>query len=652
MSGVDEVTGKRKFRSLFEPGLIGTMTLKNRLIMPPISTNLAGEDGTVTDELIFHYAERARGGVGLITVENVCIDYPLARHGAAQPRIDDDAFIPGLRQLADAVHEAGARIAVELTHPGMGAEPRFTEGQTPVAPSAVPRPKDGLLPRALSREEVTEVVGKYVEAARRAREAGFDAVELQACHGLLINQFLSPLTNKRQDEYGGSRENRLRFLLEILDGIKLHLGPDFPVMVRLVAEDLLEGGLTLEDGQWFARRLEEAGADAIHPDFGLGGKEKRLEPMPYPQGWRVYLAEEIKKAVSIPVIAVGVIREPQVAEEILAAGKADFIALGRALIADPYWPRKAQAGEVASIRRCISCNECVVARHVEDVPLRCSLNATVGRSPEESRLEPAAVPKRVLVIGGGPAGMEAARVAALRGHQVALYEKEERLGGTLNIASVPPGKEKLNWVAEYYSNELPRLGVELHLGEMIDAEMVRSLRPDAVIIATGSRPAIPPIPGVDGPNVILAHELLARRMHFTGRRVVIIGGGTVGLETADYLAWEGNRVTVLEMLEGVGQGCESLYLAYLLRELKKRAVEIVMGVKVKAIQPDKVLIQDKSGETHAILADLVVLATGVKPANELARDLQDLHPVVIGDAVQPRKIINAVAEAYQAARAI
>jgi len=640
------------FPGLFQPGLIGRMKLKNRLIMPPISTNLAGEDGTVSDRLVFHYAERARGGVGLITVENVCIAYPLARHGAAQPRIDDDVFIPGLRRLTDAIHQGGAKAAVELTHPGMNAGLRYIENETPIAPSAVPRSKDGLVPRALSHAEVAEVIGQYVEAARRAREAGFDAVELQACHGLLINQFLSPLTNRRQDEYGGSRENRFRFLLEIVEGIKRHVGPGFPVMVRLVAEDVLEGGVTPEEGCWFAHRLEEVGADAIHPDFGLGGKEKRLEPMPYPQAWRVYLAERIKRVVSVLVIAVGVIREPRVAEEILEAGKADFIALGRALNADPQWPNKAQAGEVKAIRRCIGCNECVMARHVDDAPLRCSLNATVGRSPEECCLEAVAAPKRVLVIGGGPAGMEAARVAALRGHHVALYAREPRLGGTLPLAATPPGKEKLNWITEYFTYELPRLGVELHLGEMMDEERAQALNPDVVIVATGAKPAPPAIPGANGSNVLLAQDLLARQMHFAGQRCVVIGGGMLGLETAHYLAAQGNAVTVLKRYKTIGRNIETLYCDYLLRELKKKGVKIITQVEVRAIQADGVVVQDKAGKEHALPFERVVLARGARPSNELAHALRDVSPVVIGDAVRPRKIIDAIREGFRAAQSI
>jgi len=640
------------FPKLFQPGQIGTMLLKNRIVMAPISSNLAAEGGYVSDRMIFHYAERARGGTGLITVENVCIAYPLARHGAAQPRIDDDVFIPGLRRLTDAIHRGGAQATVELTHPGMNAGLRYIEGEIPVAASALPRPKDGLIPRELSEDEVVVVIEQYVDAARRARQAGFDAIELQACHGLLINQFLSPLTNKRQDAFGGGREDRCRFLVEIVTGIKRQVGSDFPVMVRLVAEDTIEGGVTLAEGRWFARRLEQVGADAIHPDYGLGSKEMRLEPMPYPQAWRVHLAKEIREAVSIPVIAVGVIREPWVAERVLVAEEADFVALGRALNADPEWPNKARAGEVDAIRRCIGCNECVIARHVADAPLRCSLNAAVGQTEQACRLDRTKSPKRVVVVGGGPAGMEATRVMALRGHRVTLYEQESRLGGMLHVAAVPPGKDKLSWIVEYFEHELSRLGVGLCLGEALDGEKVRALKPEVVIVATGARPDVPNIPGVDGTNVLLAQELLARRMRCTGLRFAIIGGGMLGLETAAYLAEQENQVTVLKRHETIGRNIEPLYRDYLLRQLKDHDVEIVSRVEVKAIDGDGAIVQHRDGGKRIISADRVVLARGVTPANELAQEIEALHPIVVGDATQPGKIIDAIAEGFRSARSI
>jgi NADPH-dependent 2,4-dienoyl-CoA reductase/sulfur reductase-like enzyme len=374
--------------------------------------------------------------------------------------------------------------------------------------------------------------------------------------------------------------------------------------------------------------------------------------MPYPQAWRVYLAKEIKKVVSIPVIAVGVIREPWVAERILAEEEADFVALGRALNADPEWPNKAQAGEDDAIRRCIGCNECVVARHVADAPLRCSLNAAVGQTAEGCRLERAKTAKRVLVVGGGPAGMEAARVAAARGHRVILCEQESQLGGTLNIAAVPPGKDKLGWIVDYFDYELSRLDVDLYLGEALDGEKVRALKPDVVIVATGSRPEGPDIPGVDGPNVLLAQDLLTCRTRFTGQRFAVIGGGMLGLETAAYLAEQGNQVTVLKRYETIARNIEPLYRDYLLRQLKERDVAIVFSVEVKAIDGDSVLVRDREGRERIISADWVVLARGVAPAHELAQEIDALYPIVIGDAAQPRKIIDAIAEGFRSAQSI
>jgi 2,4-dienoyl-CoA reductase-like NADH-dependent reductase (Old Yellow Enzyme family) len=356
-----------------------------------------------------------------------------------------------------------------FAHPGGVADVRFIKTQ-PVAPSSIQMKSGAVTPRALTREEIEELVDKFGKAALRAKKAGFDMVEIQAGHGLLINQFLSPLYNKRKDEFGGSLDGRVRFLEMIVEKIRDYAGKSFPISVRLGVEEFEEGGIKIEEGRQIAKKLSDAGVDAIHVTLGGTSMEKRLEPMPYPQGWRVYLAEEIKKVVDVPVIAVGVIREPWFAEKILQEGKADFIALGRALIADPQWPKKALMGEEKAIRRCVSCNECVRARHFEDLPIRCSFNPTIGVGKELATIKRAKHRKKVMIVGAGPAGMEAARVAALRGHDVYIFDKEDQIGGTLNIAAVVPGKDKLRWIVEYYAYTLPKLGVHIQLGEFVDKQ--------------------------------------------------------------------------------------------------------------------------------------------------------------------------------------
>jgi 2,4-dienoyl-CoA reductase-like NADH-dependent reductase (Old Yellow Enzyme family) len=458
-----------KFPKLLEHGFIGRLEIENRIVMAPISTNLADVEGEVTQQLIDHYSRIAKGGVGLIIVENMCVHFPEGRHGTTQPRIDADEFIPGLHRLVQAIQQYGVKVGVELAHPGGVADVRFIKTQ-PVAPSSIQMKSGAVTPRALTREEIEELVDKFGKAALRAKKAGFDMVEIQAGHGLLINQFLSPLYNKRRDEFGGSLDGRVRFLEMIVEKIRDYAGKSFPISVRLGVEEFEEGGIKIEEGRQIAKKLSDAGVDAIHVTLGGTSMEKRLEPMPYPQGWRVYLAEEIKKVVDVPVIAVGVIREPWFAEKILQEGKADFIALGRALIADPQWPKKALMGEEKAIRRCVSCNECVRARHFEDLPIRCSFNPTIGVGKELATIKRAKHRKKVMIVGAGPAGMEAARVAALRGHDVYIFDKEDQIGGTLNIAAVVPGKDKLRWIVEYYAYTLPKLGVRIQLREFVDKQ--------------------------------------------------------------------------------------------------------------------------------------------------------------------------------------
>jgi len=641
-----------KFPSLFSPIKIGSVELGNRIIFPPIATNLTHVSGEISDRQVFHYARRARGGAGLIIVENACIDYPAGRHGATQPRIDSDEFIPGLARLARAVHDAGAAVSIELTHPGLNASLRFSGGRRPVAPSPTPFRTDGVLPKELSFEEVEALIEAYAEAALRAKRAGFDMVELQGGHGLLINQFLSPLTNHRSDRYGGSRANRLRFVEDLACAIRELCGGRFPITIRLAADDMVDGGIDPEEGKALAAGLEAIGIDMIQADLGLCPKEKRLEPMPYPQGWRAYLAQGLKGVVSIPVAAVGVIREPEFAEGLLSEGKADLVVLGRTLIADPDWPNKAKAGHPERIRKCIGCGECVKARHAEDRPIRCGVNPVIGMDPAFERIEPAEEPRSVLVIGGGPAGMEAARIAALRGHKVIILDEGERLGGTLNIASVPPGKGKIRWLIEYYENELSRLGVTMKLGVHATRDTVDEINPDAIILATGCACPREGIPGADRSTVVTANEVLSGDVKITKSTVVVIGGGLLGLETALFLATNGNRVTVLKRYKTIASNLEPIYRDYILRELEENDVSILTEVRVDHIDDQTVLVTDRDGEARRIEAASVVLARDPIPLRDLEGKLHGFNVHAIGDCVRPRLIIDAIREGYLAGRTI
>ena len=640
------------FQHLFSPIRIGRVDLKNRIIFPPIATNLARVSGEISDRQAFHYARRARGGAGLIIVENACIDFPASRHGATQPRIDSDEFIPGLATLARAVHDGGAKISIELTHPGLNASLKFNGGRRPVAPSPTPLRKDGVLPKELTIEEIKELVEKYAHAALRAKRAGYDMVELQGGHGLLINQFLSPLANQRSDRYGGSRENRLRFVADIVERIRELCGERFPITIRFAADDMVDGGITPEEGKSLAIGLEAIGIDMIQADLGLCPKEKRLEPMPYPQGWRAHLAKGLKEVTAVPIAAVGVIREPEFAERLLAHNEADLVVLGRTLIADPDWPEKARTGHPEQIRKCIGCGECIKARHHEDQPLRCGVNPIVGMDEEFEWIVPVEEPKKVLVIGGGPAGMEAARVAALRGHEVMLIEKEESLGGTLNIASVPPGKEKIRWLIEYYRSELSRLGVEVRLGVQVTRKIVDELQPDAIIVAIGCTCPQENIPGADRHNVVTAKDMLSGKRTAANDSIVVIGGGLLGLETALFLASKENRVTVLKRYKTIAANLEPIYRDYILRELEEYNASILTEVSVERIDETAVQIKNTHGETRTLSADLVVLARDPLPLRDLQEELRGVEFRSIGDCVRPRLIIDAVREGYLAGKAI
>ncbi|MCD6427140.1 MAG: FAD-dependent oxidoreductase [Caldisericaceae bacterium] len=638
------------YNNLFSEIRVGSLTLKNRIIFPPISTNFASVDGEVTPYFIYHYARRAKGGAALITLENMCIQYPDARHGATQPRIDDDRFIPGLSLLAYEIHKYDSLAFMELTHPGLFSELKHSGGKTPVAPSDVDLRKDHLHPHVLTEDEIREIIEIFAQAALRAKKAQFDGVEIEAAHALLVNQFLSPIANKRTDKFGGSLENRVRFASMLIDRIKEVCGRNFTVTARLGVIDFVDDGIDIKEGAKIAKAFEEMGYAALHADVGFGNKEYRLEPMQYKEAWRTSYAEELKKeGVKIPVVAVGMIRNPSVAEDIISSGKADLVALGRTLIADPDWPVKAETDREKEIKRCIGCSECIKARHDEGTGLRCGVNPTVGTIGETEVFAPALNSKRVLVIGAGPAGLEAATVLKQRGHNVEIWEKNSYIGGALYLASIPPGKEKLKWLIEYYQYMIQKLGIALKLGHTANIKEIEQYNPDAVIMAYGSKCLVPPIKGIHNPNSITFRDVLTKKVMISGKKVVVGGGGLVGCETALYLAELDNKVTIAEMLPEIATGTETLSRNYLLRELKEHKVEILTNAPVNEIESDFV----KLGNGDTIPADYFVIAFGGKPDHSLYNEVRKyFETYIVGDAVKTRKIIDAVREGNSIGRII
>ncbi len=633
---------------LFTPLQIGPLELKNRIVMAPMATHYADETGAVTERLKNYYLERARGGVGLIIVESGYID-PLGRGGMRRMGLHEDRLIPGLKGLVDAIHAEGGKISSLLHHAGRQINIENTRGQYPVSASSLPSGMEAVVPRTLKVQEIEELVEGFGQAARRSLAAGFDAIVIHAAHGYLIHQFLSPLSNIRRDRYGGTFTRRLRFLQEIVLRCQESLGKDYPLMVRISASEFIPGGITLKDGQKIARRLEEWGVKAIHVSGGTHDTvEMEIQPMAIPRGCLVHLAEGIKKAVRIPVGTVGKIMEPKMAEEILRQGKADLIAMGRALLADPEFPQKARDGRFEDIRPCIACLQGCRDHLYQGLPITCLVNPRAGME-EEYKIEPATIKKKVLIIGGGPGGMEAARVAALRGHDVTLAEKENHLGGQFYLASLPDGKGEIRAYLGYLSGQLKKLGVKIQLNEEFSLEKLKELKADAVILAAGGVPLIPGVSGIDRKIVLTAWEALAHPEK-VGARVVIIGGGSVGAETADFLVDRKKDVTLVEMLPEIAGDAEKVNRKVLLRSLGEKGVKIRVLTQATAILAEGVEVEF-GGRKETLAADTVVLATGTRPNNQLEAALRalpaELHK--IGDCVKPRKAIDAIHEGFHVA---
>lgn len=633
------------YPKLFEPIQIGSMKLKNRLILSGINVNYAAEDGKVTKRLKDFYVERAKGGVGMVQT-GICYVDPLGRFFTNMMGIHDDSVIPGLKEMAQEVQSYGAAFVVQLCHVGRYASSKII-GAQPVAPSAVASRVSHEMPRELTVQEIKGIIEAFAQGARRARDAGADAVDLAGAVGYMIAQFLSPYSNKRDDEYGGDMERRMQFVLEIIERIQQTVGKDYPIMIRISGDEFLPGGNTLEDMKVVAQGLEKAGIASINVIPGWHESPVPLVSWHVPPAHFAYLAEEVKKVVNVPVIASNRINTPELADRLIAEGRVDMVTMARALIADPELPRKAQEGRADEIKPCCACNQGCYDRLFANLDITCTANPAAGRE-EEFAIRPAAKPRKVMVIGGGPAGLEAARVAASRGHRVVLYEKDDHLGGQLALAAVPPGKAEINSLVAYFSTQMDNLGVRVKLGKEATAETVDREKADVVIVASGARPIIPAIPGVDGANVVTAHDVLAGKAA-TGDAVVVVGGGQVGVETADFLAESGKQVTILEMLDKIGPDLGVTVRWIVMKKLAERGIVAIPGARVQEITATGVAYQ-KDGAVQSLPADTVVLAVGARSDKRLMEELEHkVEAYSVGDAVQARKALDAISEGAKVA---
>jgi len=635
-----------KFNYLFKPGNIRNLVLKNRIVMAPMATNFASETGGITQHLMDYYIERAKGGAGLIILGNALIDFPTGRKGATQIRIDQDRFIPGLSRLVSSLRQYGTKVAIQINHCGGLSTLAKTGGIQPVSCSPIPCKRLGIVPRELTKEEIKEIIKKFGLAAKRAKETGFDAVEIHGAHGYLIQQFMSPYFNHRKDEYGGSFEGMMKFPIEVIKEIRKQVGVDFPILFRISSKEFVKNGRTLDETKIIVKLLEKETIDAIDVTIGTAfSNTKVTEPITYKQGWKIPFAAEIKKEVNIPVIAVGVIREPAFANRIIKKGSVDFVAIGRGLIADPMWPKKAIEGKEEEIRKCISCNDgCTNNRVFKNLPICCAVNPAVGRENDFAKLSLSNHPKKVIIVGGGPAGMEAARVARLRGHKVILFEKENDLGGQMLLAAKPPGKDKIKWFIDYLSGQMNKLEVDIRLKLTFNISLLKKIQPDVLILACGSEPIIPNIPGIKEPNVITAHQLLKEEPKIKGKEIVVIGGGLVGCETAEYLHKKGNKLTIVEILSDIASDVNPIYREEIIFKLTQNKIRVMNNTCLKEIKKNGILVSKENHAQQKIEADLVVLACGAKSINDLFYASQSLvsECYLVGDGYYPGKILDAV----------
>ncbi|MBW2095855.1 MAG: FAD-dependent oxidoreductase [Deltaproteobacteria bacterium] len=664
-----------EFRKLFEPITLHNVEIKNRLVMPSMGL-LYSTDYTFNPRYRAFYRERAQGGVGLMTIGPASID--TVGSVPFMVGLHDDRFVEPLKEFIDELHrETDVKVAVQLLHMGRYAF-SFLTGQQAMAPSPIPSKLTGETPREMTRDDIEAVKNGYALAATRAKEAGFDLIEVLACTGYLITQFLSPLTNKRQDDYGGSFENRMRFGLEVIREVRKAVGPDTAVGVRVAGNDFMEGGNTNREAALFSAEAEKAGVDAVNVTGGWHETNIPQLTSNVPPGGFLYLARGIKENVNVPVFASNRLGDPVVAEKALRAGTCDMICWGRPLLTDPELPRKVKEGRLDEIVPCISCNQGCFDSVFAGQPVTCILNPRAGYE-HALQVEQADTRKKILVAGGGPGGMEFALTAAERGHHVILFEKESRLGGQVNLASAPPGKAEFQKLVDSMATRMKNRGVDVRLNTPLTPETAAREKPDAVVVASGARPLSIDVPGAGKPHVVEAWDVLSEKVWDIGRNVVVVGGSATGCETAHYIAsmdipdpatysflmfhnaedpefatsllhTPARRVTVIDMVPRLANNVGRTARWSLMKSLRLLHVDLRPKTRLIEIRDDSVEVETDKGEA-SIPADMVVMAVGVASENRLVKELEEtgMKVITIGDAKAPRRITEAVREGFQEA---
>ncbi len=659
-----------ELKHLFSPIQIGPMTVKNRIVLPSMGL-MYTHNGMMNDRFKHFYYERAKGGAGLLITGPYAVDK--VGGGPVLLGLDEDKFVPEIKTFNETIHKYdGVKVACQLFHSGRYSLSFMTGGQC-VSASPIPSKLTGETPRELNVEEIKELVKGYGAAAARAREAGFDAVEILACTGYLITQFLSPITNIREDEYGGSLDNRMRFALEIVASVRKGGGDNMPIIVRVAGHDYMPGGHTNKEAILFCKALEQAGIDAINVTGGWHETSVPQLTTAVPSGTFVYLAQGIKQAVNIPVMASNRLGDPILADRVIRENSADMVCMGRPLIADPYLPNKAKAGDFDDITCCVGCNQVCFDNVMTGQPVSCMLNPLAGHEGEK-KISPAEIPRKVVVVGGGPAGMKTAAIAAQRGHQVVLMEAEAELGGQLWLAAATPNKAEFERIISTLIHQVKTSGVRVKTGLEATLENIQAEEPEVVIVAAGAKPVIPTIEGVDQPKVKLAWDILLGKEAVTGRQVVVIGGNATGCETALKVAQEGTlgaetlkfllyhqaedpeallemaihgskEVTVVDMMPKMANNVARTVRWAFLSDLEKHQIKMMPKVNVLAITETGVEIEHE-GKKETLPADTVILATGVKSCQDLYKSLngKNFELLLIGDAKEPRKITDAIEE--------